>query len=203
MIPELQSPIPSAKAASAFLSLWMLARRKRLRGRKNWRNVKIQPILSRRAEVRCKRSYLGTPLRCNILDQNGTVESSIFCLFFSVPSWSLPNLSYLARPMKLVLVFVPAWFRFNFASDDIIVSSEFFALWWSLELTWNADTEAKLDSLQECNGYNSYIVAQRVKFCHITASERIGSWLVHICWHWCAILNANERWRRFYLRPVS
>lgn len=93
MIPELQSPIPSAKAASAFLSVWMLQQHggeKRFRIRqkkqkKNWRNVTIQRSFSWRGGNWCERSYSGTPLSLETLDQNGRLQSRAAFLFIFFP----------------------------------------------------------------------------------------------------------------------
>lgn len=93
MIPELQSPIPSAKAASAFLSVWMLQQHggekkiqdKAKKKKKNWRNVTIQRSFSWRGGNWCERSYSGTPLSLETLDQNGRLQSRAAFLFIFFP----------------------------------------------------------------------------------------------------------------------
>lgn len=88
MIPELQSPIPTAKAASAFLSVWMLlARRKKKKkknseGKENWRNVKIQRTITWRAEVQGKWRFSRTLSMLETSDQNGTVDNDILIVLY-------------------------------------------------------------------------------------------------------------------------
>lgn len=92
MIPELQSPIPSAKAASAFLSVWMLQQhggekkiQDKAKKKTNWRNVTIQRSFSWRGGNWCERSYSGTPLSLETLDQNGRLQSRAAFLFIFFP----------------------------------------------------------------------------------------------------------------------
>lgn len=106
MIPELQSPIPSAKAASAFLSVWTPqlqsegGNRQRIGHRKQiCRNVTIQRCFSWRGGNRRERSYSGTPWSLEALDQNGRLQAAF--LFIFCPISSSLQVAPLSRPIEL------------------------------------------------------------------------------------------------------
>lgn len=104
MIPELQSPIPSAKAASAFLSVWMLQQHG---GKKIEDKAKTEEMwqfnghFHGEGETGAKGVVLGLlGASKRWIKMVGYRGAQHFCLFF-VSSWSLANLGYLAGRSNL------------------------------------------------------------------------------------------------------
>lgn len=123
MIPELQSPIPSAKAAPAFLSVWSPQQhggKKVWGGGNHWRNVTIPRAFSWRGRNGIERSYSWTPSSIETLDQNGRLQGS--AAFFLYSSWSPANWSYLAGRSNFCLLPIRQRFALACASSRFFLS---------------------------------------------------------------------------------
>lgn len=182
MIPELQSPIPSAKAASAFLSVWMLQqhggeKRFRIRQKKKKTGEMWQSNghFHGEGETGAKGVILGLLWASKRwIKMVGYRAELHFCLFFSlspslsVPSWSLANLSYLAGRSNLPhlrVVAIPYSWLSHACFVLCIVCGEVCNLptWHKLRglvvAVWGVDRSRP--PLKECDGYNSHIDAEK------------------------------------------
>lgn len=116
----------------------------------------IQRSFSWRRENCCERSYSGTPLSLETRDQNGELQRRAlhFCLFFC-PSLISCKFELLSRPIKL------ATLQPGCVSAPPAVTPCIFMLCILKFVTCRHGTSWKLKLLKECNGYNSYIDAEK------------------------------------------